>query len=133
MYFVRFPFFVPTSLSSQLPASQTAIYIPGFNNRVFYQAPIGWEWGLAIGMTIVFMVWCELWKMIRKPLYKRWDLGLVEVNTATTTAFSSRSHSVKGGGGGDLEGGGGTLGNAVEEKVSEEKARSLEEKVQVRE
>ncbi|KAG2008873.1 calcium-transporting ATPase [Coprinopsis cinerea AmutBmut pab1-1] len=56
------------------------IYIPGFNNRVFYQAPIGWEWGLAIGMTIVFVIWCEVWKIIRKPLFKRWDYGLVQVD-----------------------------------------------------
>ncbi|TFK19872.1 calcium-transporting ATPase 3 [Coprinopsis marcescibilis] len=55
------------------------IYIPGFNNKVFYQAPISWEWGLAIGMTVVFMVWCELWKIIRKPLFKRWELGHVSL------------------------------------------------------
>ncbi|KAH6869376.1 hypothetical protein BKA70DRAFT_1358172 [Coprinopsis sp. MPI-PUGE-AT-0042] len=58
------------------------IYIPGFNNRVFYQAPIGWEWGLVAAMTVAFVIWCEVWKLIRKPLYKRWDYGLVKVDVA---------------------------------------------------
>lgn len=53
--------------------SPTAIYIPFFNRRVFYQAPIGWEWGLVIGLSIVFIVWCEVWKLMRKPLYRRWE------------------------------------------------------------
>ncbi|KAF8660097.1 hypothetical protein AX16_001655 [Volvariella volvacea WC 439] len=48
------------------------IYIPGFNTRVFYQSGIGWEWGLVVGMTVVFIIWCELWKVIRKPLLRRW-------------------------------------------------------------
>jgi P-type Na+/K+ transporter len=33
-------------------------------------------------MTIAFVIWCELWKLIRKPLYKRWDYGLVKVDVA---------------------------------------------------
>ncbi|KAF8639443.1 hypothetical protein AX16_010298 [Volvariella volvacea WC 439] len=48
------------------------IYIPGFNTRVFYQSGIGWEWGLVVGMTVVFIVWCEIWKIIRRPLLRRW-------------------------------------------------------------
>ncbi|TFK43621.1 sodium transport ATPase [Crucibulum laeve] len=48
------------------------IYIPGFNTRVFYQSGIGWEWGLVVGMSLVFILWCEVWKLIRKPLYRRW-------------------------------------------------------------
>lgn len=53
------------------------IYVPGFNNRAFYQSGIGWEWGLVIGMSIVFVAWCELWKIIRRPLFKRWTTLLV--------------------------------------------------------
>ncbi|RXW14101.1 hypothetical protein EST38_g11756 [Candolleomyces aberdarensis] len=53
------------------------IYIPGFNRKVFYQGPIGWEWGLVIGFSIVFIVWCEVWKILRRPLYKRWEVKLV--------------------------------------------------------
>ncbi|TFL01470.1 sodium transport ATPase [Pterulicium gracile] len=47
------------------------IYIPGFNDRVLYQAPIDWEWGLVFGMTFVFVAFCEVWKLVRKPIYKR--------------------------------------------------------------
>ncbi|KAF8897450.1 sodium transport ATPase [Infundibulicybe gibba] len=48
------------------------IYIPGLNTRVFYQRGISWEWGVVVGMSVVFVAWCEVWKLIRKPLYKRW-------------------------------------------------------------
>ncbi|KAF9457771.1 sodium transport ATPase, partial [Collybia nuda] len=50
------------------------IYVPGFNTRVFYQTGISWEWGIVIGMSVIFVVWCEIWKLfIRKPLYRRWE------------------------------------------------------------
>jgi len=39
---------------------------------VFYQSGISWEWGIVFGMAIVFTVWCEIWKLIRRRLYKRW-------------------------------------------------------------
>ncbi|KAJ3511996.1 hypothetical protein NLJ89_g3776 [Agrocybe chaxingu] len=48
------------------------IYVPGFSNKVFYQGGITWEWGVVFGMSIVFIIWCEVWKLVRKPLYKRW-------------------------------------------------------------
>lgn len=48
-----------------------AIYVPGFSERVFYQDGIGWEWGIVIGMTLIFVIWCEVWKLIREPLYLR--------------------------------------------------------------
>jgi len=40
-----------------------AIYVPVFNSRVFYQAPITWEWGVVIGMTTLFVVAVELYKI----------------------------------------------------------------------
>ncbi|KAG7088990.1 hypothetical protein E1B28_012936 [Marasmius oreades] len=39
-----------------------AIYVPVLNTKVFYQGPIGWEWGVVAGMTLVFVVSAELWK-----------------------------------------------------------------------
>lgn len=48
------------------------IYIPGFNSSVFYQKGISWEWGIVFGMTLIFVIGCELWKMARRPLLKRW-------------------------------------------------------------
>lgn len=77
LFIIRWSFCFPCS-----SFSYAAIYIPGFNNRVFYQGPITWEWGLVAAMTIGFIIWCELWKLIRKPLYKRWDYGLVKVDVA---------------------------------------------------
>ncbi len=56
---------------------QTAIYIPVFNTRIFYQRGIGWEWGLVIGMTLVFVAFSEVWKIIRRPLFKRWTNPVV--------------------------------------------------------
>uniref|UniRef100_D8PXV2 P-type Na(+) transporter n=1 Tax=Schizophyllum commune (strain H4-8 / FGSC 9210) TaxID=578458 RepID=D8PXV2_SCHCM len=48
------------------------IYVPGFNSHVFYQTAIGWEWGIVIGMSLVFVASCELWKMARRVLLSRW-------------------------------------------------------------
>ena len=40
-----------------------AIYVPGLNTRVFYQGGITWEWGIVVGMTLVFIISAELWKI----------------------------------------------------------------------
>jgi len=50
-----------------------AIYIPGFNTKVFYQSPIDWEWGIVAGLSLVFVIYCELWKLARPIMYKRWE------------------------------------------------------------
>ncbi|PPQ92400.1 hypothetical protein CVT25_008750 [Psilocybe cyanescens] len=54
------------------------IYIPGLSTKVFYQSGIGWEWGVVVGMSVAFFIWCEIWKVARKPLYKRWTPALIE-------------------------------------------------------
>ena len=41
-----------------------AIYIPGLNEDVFFQQGITWEWGLVVGMTVVFVSCVELWKAL---------------------------------------------------------------------
>ncbi|KAF9452467.1 sodium transport ATPase [Macrolepiota fuliginosa MF-IS2] len=56
------------------------IYVPGVNTKVFYQSDIGWEWGIVIGMSLVFIAWCELWKVIRRPLYKRWTSHVIAMS-----------------------------------------------------
>lgn len=53
-----------------------AIYVPGLNTRVFYQSGITWEWGLIFGMTLVFVVSAELWKMFVRR--KEWYIRLGE-------------------------------------------------------
>ncbi|VDC02384.1 unnamed protein product [Peniophora sp. CBMAI 1063] len=40
------------------------VYIPGLNDEVFYQKGITWEWGLVVGMTLVFVGCVELWKLL---------------------------------------------------------------------
>ncbi|KAK7443243.1 hypothetical protein VKT23_015840 [Stygiomarasmius scandens] len=40
-----------------------AIYIPGFNTTVFYQSGITWEWGIVVGLTVLYIIFCELWKV----------------------------------------------------------------------
>ena len=44
------------------------IYIPEVNLRVFKHKAIGWEWGLVLGLTFVYVVVIESWKG-----YKRWS------------------------------------------------------------
>ncbi|KAG8935760.1 hypothetical protein FRC02_006569 [Tulasnella sp. 418] len=40
-----------------------AIYVPGLNTSVFHMRGISWEWGIVVGMTVVFMLFTELWKI----------------------------------------------------------------------
>ncbi|KAF2020519.1 Na+-exporting ATPase [Aaosphaeria arxii CBS 175.79] len=42
------------------------VYIPGFNDKVFKQKPITWEWALSIGAVIVFVAGMELWKFTKR-------------------------------------------------------------------
>jgi len=71
----------------------TAIYIPGFNTNVFYQSGIGWEWGIVVGMSAVFLVGCELWKIARRPLFKRWTPSVISLipDTEHSEKASSRT------------------------------------------
>ncbi|KAJ7148450.1 hypothetical protein C8R43DRAFT_925709 [Mycena crocata] len=52
--------------SSVLP-----IYVPVLNTKVFYQHAIGWEWGVIAAMTVAFILWCDIWKIVRRPLFKK--------------------------------------------------------------
>ena len=45
------------------------IYIPEVNLRVFKHREIGWEWGLVVGLTAVYVMVIESWKA-----YKRWRI-----------------------------------------------------------
>jgi Na+-exporting ATPase len=57
--------------------SGAAIYVPGVNTQAFHQQAIGWEWGVVFGMTLLFILWCEVWKMMRGRIFK-----LLRVSTA---------------------------------------------------
>jgi potassium/sodium efflux P-type ATPase len=43
-----------------------AVYIPGLNHKVFKHTGITWEWGLAFGALIVFVLGVEGWKAIKR-------------------------------------------------------------------
>lgn len=42
------------------------VYIPTLNNKVFKHSAISWEWGLVVGMTIVFVLGIEAWKAVKR-------------------------------------------------------------------
>ncbi|KAK6461966.1 P-type ATPase [Scheffersomyces coipomensis] len=42
------------------------VYIPVINTKVFLHKPIGYEWGLAFGFTILFLLGAEAWKWAKR-------------------------------------------------------------------
>jgi len=42
------------------------VYIPTLNTKVFKHRGISWEWGLVVGMTIVFVLGIEAWKAVKR-------------------------------------------------------------------
>lgn len=47
------------------------IYIPVINDKVFLHTGIGYEWGLAVGFTILFFIGCEGWKWFKRIYYRK--------------------------------------------------------------
>ncbi|KAM5441953.1 potassium/sodium eff [Microsporum ferrugineum] len=43
-----------------------AVYIPGLNTKVFKHQGISWEWGLAFGSVVIFVLGIEAWKFIKR-------------------------------------------------------------------
>ncbi|KAG0377683.1 Na+ ATPase [Mortierella sp. AD032] len=46
------------------------IYIPGLNHNVFKHSAISYEWGLVIAATVLFIMWAELYKFIKRRTMK---------------------------------------------------------------
>ncbi|KAJ4300546.1 potassium/sodium eff [Collariella sp. IMI 366227] len=44
------------------------VYIPYLNRDVFKHTSISWEWGVVVGMTIVYVVGIEMWKLTKRRL-----------------------------------------------------------------
>ncbi|AEO55522.1 ATPase, P-type cation-transporter [Thermothelomyces thermophilus ATCC 42464] len=44
------------------------VYIPYLNRDVFKHTSISWEWGVVIGMTIVYVLGIEVWKYVKRRL-----------------------------------------------------------------
>ncbi|KAF9050855.1 potassium/sodium eff [Hymenopellis radicata] len=70
--------------SSVLP-----IYVPVLNEVVFYQHAIGWEWGVIVAMTLAFILWCDIWKIVRKSVFKVVLSSPEKVIPSTTSSESS--------------------------------------------
>lgn len=46
------------------------VYIPVLNRSVFKHTSISWEWGVVVGMTIVYVIGVEAWKWVKRT----WNL-----------------------------------------------------------
>lgn len=46
------------------------VYIPVINDKVFLHKGIGYEWGVAIAFTVVFWIFCELYKWGKRLYFK---------------------------------------------------------------
>lgn len=44
------------------------LYVPVFNTKVFRHTGLGWEWGVVVGMAILYLVAIELWKLVMHRL-----------------------------------------------------------------
>ncbi|KAK4121703.1 ATPase, P-type cation-transporter [Parathielavia appendiculata] len=65
LYENRFLFWaVAIGLVSVFPT----VYIPYLNRDVFKHTAISWEWGVVIGMTIIYVVGIEAWKYVKRRL-----------------------------------------------------------------
>lgn len=49
------------------------IYIPVINDKVFLHAPIGWEWGIAVAFSLLYLLGCEAWKWAKRIYERKWS------------------------------------------------------------
>lgn len=63
------------------------IYIPVINDKVFLHGPIGYEWGLAVAFTILFLAACELWKWFKRVYLRRASVNNPEYDLERTDPF----------------------------------------------
>ena len=64
-----------------------AVYIPGLNHKVFKHTGISWEWGLAFGVLVVFVLGVETWKGIKR----HWNLFEQDEEEKEDVEIRSRS------------------------------------------
>ncbi|WEW57637.1 potassium/sodium eff [Emydomyces testavorans] len=65
-----------------------AVYIPGLNTKVFKHQDITWEWGLAFGSVVVFVLGVEAWKMTKR--WTGWFASGEDYGGATMMGFRRR-------------------------------------------
>lgn len=49
------------------------VYIPVINKKVFLHYNISYEWGFAVGYTVLFWISCEVYKYIKRRYYRNKD------------------------------------------------------------
>lgn len=47
------------------------LYIPGLNTFIFKHTGIGWEWGIVIAFSVLFVGGCEFYKFIKRAFFRR--------------------------------------------------------------
>lgn len=63
------------------------VYIPVINTKVFLHRGITWEWGLAIGCSILFLAGAEAWKWIRRVRERRQEVKNPEYELERSDPF----------------------------------------------
>lgn len=63
--------FLFISIISAIISVFPVVYIPVINNKVFLHGPIGYEWGLSVAFTVLFLVGAEAWKYFKRVYFKR--------------------------------------------------------------
>lgn len=48
------------------------VYIPVINHKVFLHASIGYEWGVAAAMTVLYLIGSEAWKWMKRIYFRNW-------------------------------------------------------------
>ncbi|EPX75218.1 P-type ATPase [Schizosaccharomyces octosporus yFS286] len=66
------------------------IYIPVINTDVFKHRPIGWEWGVVAVAVILFFIFAEFWKLIRRTLTKPHGKGRIRRTLSRTLTSETK-------------------------------------------
>ncbi|KAH6635616.1 hypothetical protein B0J18DRAFT_419269 [Chaetomium sp. MPI-SDFR-AT-0129] len=75
LYNNRFLFWaVAIGLVSVFPT----VYIPYLNHDVFKHTAISWEWGVVVGMTVVYVLGIEAWKYVKRRFHLLDDHKVVQ-------------------------------------------------------
>ncbi|KAF9428111.1 Na+ ATPase [Entomortierella beljakovae] len=70
------------------------IYIPTINHSVFKHTSISYEWGIVLGDTIIFIIFAETYKYIKRRFMKPLSLGTdAEKEMARMSTFNSVADS----------------------------------------
>jgi hypothetical protein len=89
------------------------VHIPGLNTNVFKHVGITWEWGLAFGMLLIYVLGIEIWKYVKRTLNilddhavvaDKWSQGSDEGRKFTKTLSMGSLRSWKSWAKGDMRG-----------------------------